>query len=298
MELLKHTVTHEFPAIHRPVHRTPGGIPYLRTPGFFMVSQPHFNVEGFRGFLEGFDESLNFMDYLDGDNWDMPDAEGLVKAGGQLCYMSFGPARSKNDGAEKYLDNLKEQKHGSVFQHPHFTGVFYGIDRAVSHELVRHAIGNGFSQVSQRYVDGKVLRFVMPPEIQGHAHLEEAFFSDVEHSAKRYEWWAAELLKLQAAGFEALSAEKKRDARKRVNQCARRVLPNETETAIMMTGNGRSWRHLMEQRANRHADMPIRICALTVHQALQHVGRHLFSDYAVATHTDGVAELSTKHIKI
>ncbi len=298
MELLKKTTTQTFPAVHSAVHRTPSGIPYLRHPGAFMMVQPHFNVEGLRGFLSGFDEELGFMQYMD-DDWDnIQDGDAAIKVAGQLCYMSFGENRTRNSDAPKYLDNLKEQRHGSTYLHTNISMVLYGMDRAVSHEVVRHAIGNGFSQVSQRYVDGKVLRFVMPFEIQGDAEMEAMFFEDVERAVNRYEMWGQKLLSRQVAGFAALAADKKRDARKKVNQCARRVLINATEAPIFLTGNMRAWRHGVEQRANRHADVAIRAVYLQAFQCLKIVVPNLLSDYRSEELSDGTQELTTPFTKI
>ncbi|TDB79386.1 hypothetical protein E1091_19500, partial [Micromonospora fluostatini] len=45
--------------------------------------------------------------------------------------------------------------------------------------------------------------------------------------------------------------------RKRARQAARAVLPNATETRIVVTGNYRAWRHFIAMRATEHADVEI-----------------------------------------
>src|SRR5437588_1859473 len=118
---------------------------------------------GLVGFLEGFDPSLHFTEYLD-DPTRLPDGAQLCKVAGQTCYMSFGRGRTFNVNAERYFNNLKSSGHGSVFEHANFSLLLYGISRSVTHELVRHRAGFGFSQLSQRYVSGRMLRFVERPE--------------------------------------------------------------------------------------------------------------------------------------
>jgi thymidylate synthase (FAD) len=79
---------------------------------------------------------------------------------------SFGPKRTTNDRAERYFANLSSSGHGSVYEHASFSFLCYGISRSTTHEVVRHRAGTAYSQLSQRYVSGKVLRFVERPEYQ------------------------------------------------------------------------------------------------------------------------------------
>ncbi len=50
--------------------------------------------------------------------------------------------------------------------------------------------------------------------------------------------------------------------RKQARQAARAVLPNATETRIVVTGNYRAWRHFIAMRATEHADVEIRELAV------------------------------------
>ena len=52
--------------------------------------------------------------------------------------------------------------------------------------------------------------------------------------------------------------------RKQARQAARAVLPNATETRIVVTGNYRAWRHFIAMRATEHADVEIRELAVAV----------------------------------
>ena len=59
--------------------------------------------------------------------------------------------------------------------------------------------------------------------------------------------------------------------RKQARQAARAVLPNATETRIVVTGNYRAWRHFVGMRASEHADVEIRELAVACLRELQRV---------------------------
>lgn len=69
------------------------------------------------------------------------------------------------------------------------------------------------------------------------------------------------------------------ERRKAVNQAARNSLPNETETAIVLTGNVRAWRHVLEMRGALSADVPISRVTLCAYEILKTVSPVLFGDY-------------------
>ncbi len=287
-----------FAAIHSPVRRSPGGIPYLCGPGVIVLARPQTSIAGMAGFLEGFDPALNFPQYVD-DPTPLPDGAQLCKAAGQLCYMSFGPKkRSYNAQAIRYFDNLKASGHGSVLEHASFSLLLYGISRSVTHELVRHRAGFSFSQVSQRYVSGRMLRFVERPEYRNDEILHTQFLRRIERAASEYAEMAERLLEMQQAGVTILSAEERTDLRKKVQQCARSVLPNETEAPIVVTGNGRSWRHVIEMRADAHAETEIRELAVRVFLCLRQTDPVLFSDYTVEQLPDGTYTVKTEFRKV
>ena len=50
--------------------------------------------------------------------------------------------------------------------------------------------------------------------------------------------------------------------RKRARQTARSVLPNAAETKIVVTGNARAWRHVIELRGAAGAETEIRRLAI------------------------------------
>jgi thymidylate synthase (FAD) len=286
-----------FAAIDSPVHHSPGGVLYLAKPGVVLLSRPNVNLDGLAGFLSGFDESLNFPEYLD-DPTTLPDGAQLCKIAGQVCYMSFGRGRTFNAQADRYFNNLKSSGHGSVFEHANFSLLLYGVSRSVTHEIVRHRAGFGFSQLSQRYVSGRMLRFVERPEYSEDELFHTQFLERIERASSEYAALTNRLLEMQQAGTKILSAEARTDLRKKVQQCARSVLPNETEAPIVVTGNARAWRHFIEMRASAHAEIEIRELAVRIFICLHLTDPVLFSDYTLEQLPDGTYTAKTEFEKV
>lgn len=285
-----------FPAIHSGVRHTAAGTPYLRAPGVVMLSRPRVNVRGLGPFLEGFDPDLGFTGYLD-DPTPLPDSAQLCKTAGQLCYASFGPRRTTNENAAGYFERLTSAGHGSVLEHASFSFLLYGISRSVTHELVRHRAGVGVSQISQRYVSGAVLRFVERPEYVEDDELHRLFEERVDRAAADYDAMAERLLGRQQEGASMLTADQKTDARKKVQQTSRSLLPNETEAPMVFTGNVRALRHIVEMRADAHAESEIRALALRLFLCLREADPILFGDYRVGSLPDGTHTVSTRNRK-
>ena len=285
-----------YPTIHSAAHHTGAGTAYLKAPGVVMLARPQTNVRGLAGFLDGFDSSLSFPDYVD-DPTALPDSSQLCKTAGQLCYASFGPKRTTNENAASYFERLTSAGHGSVLEHASFSFLLYGISRSVTHELVRHRAGVGVSQVSQRYVSGSVLRFVERPEYAADGELHRLFEERVDRAAAEYEAMAGRLLERQGQGAALLEADRATDSRKKVQQTARSLLPNETEAPMVFTGNVRALRHIIEMRANEHAESEIRNLAVRLFLCLVAADPILFGDYQIRALADGTYEVSTEYRK-
>lgn len=254
-------------------------------------------------------------------------SEVLVETAGRVCYMSF--AKPRPGGNAAYIGHIKEVGHGSVLEHAVWNLLFTGISRSLTHELVRHRAGWGYSQLSQRYVDESVAEFVIPPEILAdvqaaqqylmdtHQTLYEALHTHHDHNSGQRapnETEELGLIFLEASehsheAYVKISDRltkrlKDRDdldnttKRKIARQTARSVLPNATETKIFCTGNARAYRHFIEMRASRHADAEIRGLAIAVLDCLQKESPNLFGDYEKVLLPDGTYEAQTKFRKI
>jgi thymidylate synthase (FAD) len=201
------------------------------------------------------------------------DGERLAEFAGRLCYMS--QANPADRGTREYLENIKRQAHGSVLEHANYSLLVEGVSRALTHELVRHRAGFAFSQLSQRYVDESEANFVVPPAIIGDAELEATWREQVESAQAAY-----------VALVEALMAryswvESRVHRRKMAREAARGVLPNSTETKIVVTANARAWRTMLELRAGEGADLEIRRLAVAILRVMQREAPALFSDFEI-----------------
>ena len=216
--------------------------------------------------------------------------EHLTEVAGRVCYMSF--AKPRPGGNETYLKHILEVGHGSVLEHAVWNFVFTGVSRSLTHELIRHRAGFGYSQLSQRYVDESIAEYVEPDEIAADEELHRIWLQSVTQSHQAYIQLAE---KLQ----QRLQTEPDRTLRRKLaRQAARSVLPNATETKIFVTANSRALRHFIELRGSRHAEVEIRKLAVKVLQILQKEAPHIFSDYQLVPLPDGTFEAVTEHRKV
>jgi len=204
---------------------------------------------------------------------DSSDGERLAEYAGRLCYMSQkNPA---NRTTAEYLENIKKQLHGSVLEHANYSLLLEGVSRSLTHELVRHRAGFAFSQLSQRYVDESVADFVVPPAIIGDDQLETAWRVQMEEAQRTYIALVEKLMERYAWVSDKVHR------RKMAREAARGVLPNSTETKVVVTANVRAWRSTLELRASEGAELEIRRLAVEIVRILKLEGPAFFSDFEI-----------------
>ncbi len=219
-------------------------------------------------------------------------AEILNEIAGRTCYMSFGKGRKSN---QEYLENILSSKHGSVLEHAVWNLLITGVSRALTHELVRHRAGFGYSQLSQRYVDESEARYVVPPLYQENEALRAQWQQTIESIRKAY----VELADATAEYVQQKHPEMEpRDRRKWARQAARSILPNACETKIFVTANSRALRHFLELRGSPHADSEIRLLAVEVCRVLKQESPNLFHDIEVVDEPDGMPSVRVQHSKV
>lgn len=253
----------------------------IREPSVYLVGRQVLNQSEIDRFLRDH-----------GTTWETDaavGAEALCEVAGRVCYMSFGRGRKSNC---EYLGNIIEMQHGSVLEHAVWSFLFVGVSRSLTHELIRHRAGFGYSQLSQRYVDESETDFVEPQCIADDPELHALWERTVHQSLEAYR----QLVEGLARKFcDEPSATMRR---KLARQAARSVLPNATETKIFVTGNARAWRHFIELRANEHAETEIRGLALKVLQILREESPNIFGDYRLEPAGDGALVARTEHRKV
>lgn len=253
----------------------------VREPSVYLIGRQSINAEAVEQFLEDHEVTWQTDSEVG--------AEAVCEMAGRLCYMSFGKGRKTN---AEYLGNIIKMAHGSVLEHAVWNLLLTGVSRSLTHELVRHRAGFGYSQLSQRYVDESTADFIEPQCIADDPELHTVWIESIRQSHEAY----CRLVEgLQRKFADEPSATMRR---KLARQASRSVLPNATETKIFVTGNGRAWRHFIESRANEFADVEIRALAIKVLKLLQEESPSVFGDYAIDTLPDGseVARTSVRKV--
>jgi thymidylate synthase (FAD) len=178
-----------------------------------------------------------------------PDPEKAISAAARLCYSPSDIEQivsdTVKDGQSAFLEKLIAVGHLSPVEHASFTFAVEGISRACSHQLVRHRLAS-YSQQSQRYVgeeDG--FSYIIPPAIKEDNELLAHFERLMEETSNSYIYIVE---KLEEKGCTVESA----------REDARFILPNATETKIIMTMNARELLHFFSVRLCNRAQWEIR----------------------------------------
>lgn len=165
------------------------------------------------------------------------DCEKLVADAARTCYQSKGKDKKAD---ERLIRMLFESGHTSVLEHIKFTFRIKGVSRVLTHQLVRHRMAS-YSQQSQRYVreEGE-LSYTMPKRI-GDNDLLNKYFDFIMKGTKRDYDRVVEIL--MEEGYDE----------KEAIEDARYILPNATNTEIVVTMNGRALVNFFELRCCRRA---------------------------------------------
>lgn len=208
----------------------------------------------------------------------IPNSQKVVEFGGRACYRSWkNPAERTN---EEYIGNILEHEHFSVLEHAVVSLWITGVSRSLTHELVRHRHLSP-SQESQRFVAARDINFVVPPAIIGDEELEGYFKESCQIAHRTYEGLLEELeRKYDAVADVTLK-------KKMVREAARSLLPNASETRILLTGNARTWREVVQKRATIHADAEMCRLAVTIFRLLKTELPAIFQDMYLVSQRAG-----------
>lgn len=204
--------------------------------------------------------------------------EALIEFAGRACYESFDKPNPRTRATADYLRHILQVGHHALLEHPTATLYIRGLSRGASHELMRHRHFS-FSQLSQRYVHPDDLQVMVPDVIDADPELRRLFLRACDEAHFAY----AEFLRALAGEDAASSALQQKQAR----QAARAILPNATETRVVVTGNFRTWRHFIGMRASEHADPEIRRLAIECLRILQAQAPAAFDDFEISQLADG-----------
>ncbi len=185
--------------------------------------------------------------------------EKTVAMAARLCYSSVGidelNEKLTREQIEKLVRLVVKSGHHSTVEHINFTFGIEGVSRALTHQLVRHRLAS-YSQQSQRYVKlGDNFEYITPPSIADDKACKEKFdklISDIHNLYKEF----------LDRGIEA--------------EDARYILPNATETKILVTMNGRELLHFFELRCCNRAQWEIREMAIQMLKLVKKVAPVVF----------------------
>ena len=141
-----------------------------------------------------------------------------------------------------------------LLPHLSYTFAIEKISRACSHQLVRHRVAS-FSQQSQRYITIKRLkeRVVVPPSVNSN----ELFYAIMNQMSETYQKLVEQRVPKEDARF---------------------VLPNATETSLLMTMDGKSLMHFIGLRTCNRAQWEIRKLADMMLKQLRDIEPRIFNN--------------------
>jgi thymidylate synthase (FAD) len=113
----------------------------------------------------------------------------------------------------------------------------------------------------------------MPLAMSGDERLETAWEREMANAQAAYVHAVEELMERYAWVTDKVHR------RKVAREAARSVLPNATEVKIVVSGNARAWRTMLELRCGEGAELEIRRMAIACLRVLQREAVALFSDF-------------------
>ncbi len=169
-----------------------------------------------------------------------PEPERTAALAARLCYSPVGvedlDEKLTAAQVESFVRKLVGLGHFSALEHISFTFAVEGVSRVLTHQLVRHRIAS-YSQQSQRYVAERDFEAITPPSIAANALAKEKFEKLLADIQQLYN-------KLTDMGID--------------KEDARYILPNATETKIVITMNTRSLLNFFSLRCCLRAQWEIR----------------------------------------
>lgn len=195
-------------------------------------------------------------------------AEEHIERCARECYQSHKGMDSKYNA--RFLRGLIIRGHESVLEHASASFRVLGGSRAYTHEQVRHRLLS-FSQQSQRYVSENNFRAIIPPEIEKRPELKEYF--------EEYNRYVRALYKFF----------KSNDIR---NEDARFVLPNAVESGIVISGNLREWRWVVQLRLAPNAQWEIRRITAEILKILQKECPIIFGEFILNEDNNTISHIS------
>lgn len=201
-----------------------------------------------------------------------PEPERAIAAAARLCYAddyAYEVYQKIGGNTQKVIAIIMANGHESPLEHASFTFAIDGISRACSHQLVRHRLASP-NQQSQRYVKAhSELSIVVPESIRNDYHASLTFDQTIETIQAAY----TSLIDLGIPPEDA-----------------RYLLPNATETHMIMTFNARELRHVFSLRCCNRAQDEIRNVAWQMLGLVRPIAPQIFANAGPSCVREGCHE--------
>lgn len=183
----------------------------------------------------------------------------IAKMAAAVCYSGGHDYEEIRKDAEskpaKYLSKIVKNGHLSILEHNIYVFYISGLSRVASHQLVRKRIAS-YSQQSQRYVDAKNFRAVIPDTIEKSQFLE-LYNKKLEDCSNLYQ-------QMVDGGIP--------------KEDARFILPGATTTQLMVSMNAHALVDFFVQRLCVCSQWEIRQLAVAMLEEAQKVSPLIFKD--------------------
>lgn len=188
--------------------------------------------------------------------------ENIVAAAAKLCYSSSDATKLLDnltpENVEKFISKLSSMGHQSPFEHISYTFSITGVSRTLLAQLTRHRIAS-YSVRSQRYVDESNFEFITPSSIENNPKAKKIYQDTMESIRAAYTEIKDILYEDLISNEEnEISRDQSRKLMKIAQEDARYILPNATETKLVMTMNARSLFNFFNLRCCERAQSEIR----------------------------------------
>lgn len=177
------------------------------------------------------------------------------------CYNeSFNPivdTYPEIETMQRIISRVIGSGHTSVAEHVSFTFLIEDVSRALTHQLVRHRIAS-YSQKSQRYTDGEMFTYVIPPKILKNKEAKKLYIEHMENIRTLYSRLSREY------GIP--------------HEDARFILPNACTSNIVVTMNIRAYGEFFAKRRCKRAQWEIGDLATSMANILIECAPTFFKD--------------------
>lgn len=254
------------------------GIKVVTRPCIQIIGCTHLNDVA----IDGWDSDFSRNGEIDNYDGGVTDPLFLIEFAGRGCYHSWdNPGKKTN---KDYIQNIIKQGHGSVLEHVSLSFHIRGVSRTLTHELIRHRVGIGISQASQRFIDESDCAFVRPP-ILNDEELFNIWLNNCKQSLNIYKIMMEKLSETN----EIVNINNRTERIKKVREAVRSVLPGCAETDLVWTCNVRELRHIFQIRGTRHSDMEMLRFVVELFKLVDNYQNMdiLFHDFCIEKDDDG-----------